>query len=114
MISDEQLIWEGLPHAGIPVKHVIYDIANGIGKTPEFIEIPVSILKEKLSKYLDVEPLWRECALKISKSNLFSVSGLKPTLQETWLSRCSVEQNTTPDLSTRMDEAKMLQSFLNA
>ena len=74
----KELIWEGLPHDKRSVREIIVNMAKSKGIEPQFVSVDEDDLKEKLPKYLEKEPLWREFALSITEANIFNAIKSKP------------------------------------
>lgn len=81
-------ILEALPHAGIPLRELVADIARGTGASPRFSDLSAATLARVFPDYLAAEPLWRETAIERTDANLFRLAGTAPTAQADWLPAC--------------------------
>lgn len=81
----ERPIWEALPDKGTRVRDVIELIAVGLNRKPVLVNVSSKQLSVDLPDYLSEEPLWRETSINMTKSNLFTTIGMKPTPQNKWL-----------------------------
>ena len=108
----KELIWEGLPHDRRSVRDIIVDIAKSIGTEPQFVSVDEDDLREKLPKYLEKEPLWRESALSITEANIFTAIKLKPKPFGK-LTRYTKRSETLCDLD-RILEINFVKGFVRA
>lgn len=111
LLESERPIWECLPHVGCEARDVVRDIASGVGREAIIIDVSETVLRKRLLDYLDIEPLWRENALHVTDSNLFRVSGVKPTPQSAWLARCATEQEHLDMRDIRGRELKLIKDL---
>lgn len=103
----ETLILEALPHAGIPLRELVADIARGTGTSPHFSERSAATLAGVFPDYLAAEPLWRETAIERTDANLFRLSGTAPTAQTDWLPACRDTATGDAHLDLRAHELSL-------
>lgn len=97
-ILTDQLMLEALPCEAKNVAEVLHTIGSSIGPGSALIDISENILLKELPEYLDVEPLWRECRVEVSKNNIYTLLNSASDPIEVWLKNLAVkEADNKPD-----------------
>jgi len=109
----EHSIWEAIPNKGTKVQDIIGLIAVGLGKQPTLVNVSSKQLSTDLPDYLTEEPLWRETSINITESNLFTVMGTTPTMQNKWLCNLARDEMITGISELRKKEIIFLEKNFN-
>lgn len=110
MVS-EHVIWEALPDKGAKVSDIIRNIANARSADPKMIAVSSKVLSKELPEYLEKEPLWRESPFSLTKSNIFTNTGVSPTPQVDWLSKVARAESSIDTSGLRSKEIDFLKRF---
>ncbi len=105
-----QPIWEALPGPGISVHEFLRCISNT--QQGKLFLVPVSIekLSHYLPSYLEMEPLWRERSLPISRANIFHHTQTEPVWDE---NTTNWDLGNYASMSLRSEELKFIKEHIN-
>jgi hypothetical protein len=95
-----QLIWDALPPKRLLWVDFLKSLAEADGSNAVLIAVPLVQLRIEFPEYLEIDPLWREKSIQLSKFNLFKYSGLDTSPLKQWMGDLEAIQIT--DLSKKM------------
>ena len=96
----QQLIWDALPPKRLLWVDFLKSLAEADGSNAVLIAVPLVQLRREFPEYLELDPLWREKSIRLSKFNLFEFSGLDTSPLKQWMG--NLEAIQIADLSKKM------------
>ena len=102
-------IWEALPGPGISVQEFLKCISH-TRQGKFFVPVSIEKLSHYLPSYLEVEPLWREKSLPISRANIFHHTQTEPVWAE---DTANWHLSNSESIGLRSEELKFIDEHVN-